>query len=463
MRIENAVMKAGAYVERAIKDGFEKVSGAYPVIALVGPRQAGKTTFLKEQLKRLNGSYVLLDDPDARALFEEDVKKFERQYVEGREVTLLDEVQYCKDAGRNLKYLADSGRKIWVTSSSEVILGREVLAYLVGRVSVVRLYPFSLVEFLEARGQKETTAKILERSVWEHMTYGGYPKACLTQDVELKKTILGDLYETMILKDAARTFSISDIGSLEQFAKYLAVNICRSFSYENASRDLTLSFQTVKKYLNALEKSYLVARAPPYFTNKNKEITKQEKLYFVDTGLRNAVAKTFDLQDGMLFENYVFTELLKLGLQPKYWRSKAKAEVDFVVEKAGAAIPIEVKLRAEPPRVERSLKSFIQAHSSKTALVVSYKGEVGKTRINGCEVSFTNAAGMKKILGLTPYGACEHHTLVRLAGDAGIRTGQTNTARPRLDRVTALLLLPQVPPAVVEEPRGCDRQSKQHE
>ena len=107
------------YVERDIKKRFKGVSGIYNIIALVGARQAGKTTFLKEQMKQMRSSFVLFDDPDAIALFEEDIKKFERQYIEGYQITILDEVQYCKDAGIKLKYLADKGRKLWITSSSE--------------------------------------------------------------------------------------------------------------------------------------------------------------------------------------------------------------------------------------------------------------------------------------------------------------------------------------------------------
>ena len=332
------------YIEREIKNRFMKVQSVYPIIALVGVRQGGKTTFLKEQMKSQKFSYVLFDDPDARELFEEDIKKFEKQYMEGYELTVLDEVQYCKDAGRVLKYFAEKDRKLWITSSSETILKKEILSYLVGRVSIIRLYPFSLREFLIAQGQKELTPAILKRNIWEHMTYGGYPKVVITPDFETKKIILKDLCDTMILKDVAQTFSIDDIRSLEEFTRYLAVNMGCLLSYDKLSNDLLLSFQTVKKYLDAMEKSYIIARVQPFCTNKSKEITKQPKLYFIDTGLRNIVVKDFQNDpSGILFENYVFSELLKLGFSPKYWRTKSKAEVDFVIETKTGITPIEVK------------------------------------------------------------------------------------------------------------------------
>src|SRR3989344_3688371 len=200
------------FVEREIKEKFEKINKAYNILALVGARQSGKTTFLKHELERINGDYILFDDPDVRKLFEQDIKKFEIQYIAGK-LSVLDEVQYCKDAGINLKYLAEKSHKIWLTSSSEIILSKEILSYLVGRVSIIRMHPFSLGEFLEAKGKKEFTRETLNRLIWEHCIYGGYPKVVITEDIETKKIILKDLYETMILKDIAKTFSIKDLNS----------------------------------------------------------------------------------------------------------------------------------------------------------------------------------------------------------------------------------------------------------
>ncbi len=104
-----------AYIEREVRKEFEKAKELYSIIALVGPRQAGKTTFIKYESDRLNASYVAFDDPDVRELFDQDVKKFEIQYLT-RPVTVIDEIQYGKEAGAKLKYLADKGRRIWKTT-----------------------------------------------------------------------------------------------------------------------------------------------------------------------------------------------------------------------------------------------------------------------------------------------------------------------------------------------------------
>lgn len=378
------------YIEREIKRKFEKITSTYALVAIVGARQSGKTTFLKEHSKSLKSSYLLFDDPDIRALFEEDIKKFEKQYLENADIFIFDEVQYCKNAGRNLKYLADTGRKIWITSSSEMILSKEVLSYLVGRVSILRMYPFSLKEFLDARSQKEFNQSILQRIIWEHCIYGGYPKVVMSEDSEIKRTILRDIYETMILKDIAQTFSIEDIRSLEEFTRHLALNIGGLLSYETLSQDLKLSFQTIKKYLNAMEKSYLITRVQPFYTNKTKEITKQPKTYFIDTGLRNTISKNNEKEpDGKLFENYVAAELVKKGIALKYWRTKSKTEVDFIVEHDGEIIPIEVKLNASE-KIGKSLHSFIEVYKPKRAFVVSYKGNPAITRTDDCTIFFTD-------------------------------------------------------------------------
>lgn len=387
------------YVERAIKEDFLKRTKVYPIVALVGARQSGKTTFLKEHLKK-DAAYVTFDDPDARAIFDEDIKKFELQYMSKNKLTVLDEAQYCADAGSKLKYLADKGYKIWLTSSSEILLKKEVISYLVGRVSIMKLYPMSIEEFISAKQIRALNETILKRAVWEHMTYGGYPKLVLTDDIELKKTIIKDLADTMILKDIARTFSVEDIKSLESFARYLAINTGSLISYNSISGTMNISFQTIKKYLNAMEKSYLVVQMQPFFRNKNKEITKQPKIYFVDTGMRNSMMNSFPVEpDGHLFENYVMSELLKAGFYPKFWRSKSKDEVDFIIEKGNEIIPIEVKINSQKGEVETGMRSFIREYTPKRGFIVYYKGSAKHVELGKCKISFVDIINLKKELG----------------------------------------------------------------
>ncbi len=264
-----------------------------------------------------------------------------------------------------------------------------MLSYLVGRVSIIRLYPFSLREFLRAKDIRVLTDRIKSRAVWEHINYGGYPRVVLTDDAEIKQIILRDLIETMLLKDVSRSFSIEDMDALERLTKYLAANTGALLNYESIMKALDISFQTLRKYLNAMEKSYIITRVPPFYTNKTKELTKRSKVYFTDTGLRNAVLRrSYTEPSGKIFENYVLMELRKAGLEVKYWRTKSGAEVDFVVEVDGNPMPVEVKTPS--PSMSRSLASFIRTYSPEEAFVIFYRGNREEHEVENCRVVFTD-------------------------------------------------------------------------
>lgn len=382
------------YIERDIKNRFEKAAQDYGIVALVGARQTGKTTFLKQQMRMHDSKYVLFDDLVARTQFDNEFKQFELEYISGTDLTVLDEVQYGEDAGTKLKYLVDTGNRLWVTSSSELLLGRDVLSYLVGRVKVLRLHTFNFPEFLTAKGHKVLPTAARTSLVSEHVIYGGYPRVVLSEDTEFKQGYLKDLLETLLLKDVARTFGLRNMLGLERLVRYLALTPGSLLNKEDTSSRLEINRHTLNQYLDAMEKSYIIHRVPPFFTNKRKEMVKQERVYFLDTGLRNAAISEFNTQiDGHLFENYVLAELLKMGLKPKYWRTKAKAEVDFVIEEK-EVIPIEVKSHIDPRRVEKSLRSFIGSYEPSRAYVVGLRGTSGETEVNKCQVVFTDLPGL---------------------------------------------------------------------
>ncbi|MBV6512664.1 MAG: hypothetical protein FMNOHCHN_02178 [Ignavibacteriaceae bacterium] len=372
------------YVKRELEPAFRKLQDLYPVIALVGPRQAGKTTFLKEALAS-DKNYLLFDDPDVRDIFNTDIKSFEKQYLHKAEVSILDEVHVAAEPGQKLKYLADSGYKIWITASSELLLSHEVLSYLVGRVSVIRLFPFSYKEYLTAKNIYAFTDQIILRETIEHIRFGGYPKVVTTADISLKRILLRDLYETMILKDIAKTFNLLDFSAIEKLTAYFAINTGGQVTIENLAQNVGISSVTIKKYLEAMEKSYLLRLVKPFFNNKTKELTKQPKVYFMDTGMRNTVRNNFD-EDGLGFENYVLTELIKHGFNPKYWRTKTKLEIDFIIETGNAVIPVEVKI--SETSIGSSMKSFIHEYKPKHAFITLLKGNNFNLEYEGCTVSF---------------------------------------------------------------------------
>ncbi|MFH1752482.1 MAG: ATP-binding protein [archaeon] len=377
------------FVPRIAEKDFKKLDNLYKIVAVVGPRQAGKTTLLKNQMNLAkNMNYVSLDDPNARALFDSDIKKFEQQYLSKNNTTVIDEAQYGKETGIKLKYLADNNYKLWVSASSQALLEASVLSYLTGRVGILKLHNFNLAEFMNAKKQKAVVEEILQRLVWEHAVFGGYPAVVLTESLEDKKILLRNLFTTALLKDTFMSFGIDDQETLEKLAKYLAENNGMKVNYDSISKKIGISLPTTKKYMNALEKSYIITRVKPFFTNKGIELVKQPKLFFNDTGMKNAITGVFQkelVDEGKTFENYVLNEIQKTGITPNYWKSKSKAEVDFVIQKNDGIIPIEVKLYSAG-KIERSLRAFIEKYKPKKALIVSYKGKEHETIINNCKV-----------------------------------------------------------------------------
>ena len=145
-----------------------------------------------------------------------------------------------------------------------------------------------------------------------------------------------------------------------------------------------------------MEKSYLIAQITPFSTNKTKEIIKQPKIYFIDSGLRNIISKEFNPEfKGMAFENYVLSELIKKGFSPKYWRTKSNEEIDFVIERNSEIIPIEVKITSTD-KIEKNIISFIEKYNPKKAFVVFYKGKEKEIDFRGCKVLFVNILSLLK-------------------------------------------------------------------
>lgn len=387
------------YIDRNIEPWFKKVTSVYDMITLIGPRQAGKTTFLQNMAKKNNASYMSFNDPIAREMFEQDIALFEKQYISKTDPTVLDEIGYCKDPGLGLKFLVDNGNKLWVTSSSEILIGKEVLSYLVGRTSVMRLYQFNIHEFMRARKIRSVTNTVLKRTIQEHAGYGGYPHVVMTGDIEMKRLILNDLVETMVLKDVVLNFSISDERALSKCLRYLANLSGHILQYKTMTNDMEISFKTLKKYIEAFEKSYLIVLVEPFFSKKNKELVKHPKIFFYDTGLRNAIVNEHSKQiDGPLFESYVVTELIKAGYSLKYWRTKAGSEVDLVVEKGNETVPIEVKLTNRDLAVGKGFRSFIRAYGAKKGFVVAFNIDKGNRKVDKCNVIFCDVLALLECL-----------------------------------------------------------------
>lgn len=380
-----------SYIPRKLETTIRKYLSLPQIIAVVGPRRSGKTTFLLHLEKKLqNCQYLNFENQKLLDLFDLDIESFARLYVKPNKHLVIDEFQYAKKGGKNLKFLFDfyPQTKIFISGSSSIDLTVKILKYLVGRVLVFKLFPFDFEEFLSARDNNLLTlststniasssplVKEIIKYFAEYLLFGGYPEVVLAKDEETKKTLLENIYSLYFLKEVRDLISLSDDYKLKNLIKALALQVGNIISYKELSSLSGFEFRSLKRYLNFLEKTFVTFFLLPYFTNKRTELAKNPKVYFFDTGLRNSVLNNFSalesrVDKGSLIENYVAILLCNALREVKFWRTKNKAEVDFVFEKEGKLFGVETKTGQET-NIPSSLASFIGKYTVEKAFLVN--------------------------------------------------------------------------------------------
>ncbi|MGM0609200.1 MAG: ATP-binding protein [Candidatus Muiribacteriota bacterium] len=360
------------------------------ILAIVGARQTGKTTLAKHILKnRKNVKIVTFDDFKAKKLFEEDIDSFIQLYVKDYDYLFIDEIQYSENSGQKLKYIYDTQKiKILISGSSSSGVSINSLKYLVGRIFVFTLYPFSFGEFLAYKNPKllelknygDQIQKEYNELTKEFITFGGYPRVVLSKNNDEKEIVLNNLYNTFLLREMKEIFLLKDSNKIVDLLKVLALQTGNIINYNELSNAVGISFHQLKDYINILEQSFVIKLCRSFHTNKRTEIVKAKKVYFLDYGFRNICLNNFNIQEfSFLYENLVFSELLKKGIELKYWRTKSKAEVDFIMQDK---IPIEIKSTA---KTTKSFYSFIEKYMPEDAYILSpesKKTQVEKTKIH---------------------------------------------------------------------------------
>ncbi|MBT4870678.1 MAG: ATP-binding protein [Candidatus Diapherotrites archaeon] len=383
------------FIQRELESEINKYITDTEIIAVVGSRQCGKTTLVNKIFERLenNGkktSKVSFDNMQVLMLFEEDVESFIEKYIIGFDFLFIDEIQYSKDSGKKLKYIYDSQKiKLFISGSSASEISIQSIKYLVGRIHLFNLYPFSFKEYLRAKDEKlmriyekgnykNTITKELNKHLIEFNTYGGYPKVVLLKDKEKKEKTLLDIYNIFLLKEVKELLGLSSDYKLINLIKALSLQMGNIINYNELSNITGFSFVDLKKYLNVLEKTFICKQIRPFFKNKRVELVKSPKIYFFDLGFRNACINNFTKERsdiGAIYENFIFSELQKRNLETKYWQSKSGAEVDFVVEKNNDLTAIEVKTNLIKPISTKAIQSFIHKYSPTKVLVLSKEFE----------------------------------------------------------------------------------------
>ena len=388
------------YVQRIIEGEIKKYLSKKEIIAVIGPRQSGKTTLIEHILSTVsNVNIISLEDVFALNLFKNDIDSFIDLYIKGYAYVFIDEIQYAENGGKQLKYIYDTqSTKLFVSGSSSVEISLQSLKYLVGRVFVFELYPFSFGEFLSVRDPKlhelyKTRTfkfeinKKLQNYIDEFLIFGGYPRVVLSDDNEEKITVLKNIYNTLLLREVKVLFGITDNENLIKLIKALSLQIGNLINYKELCDTSGFTFPMLKKNINILELLFICNRCYPFSKNPRTELVKNPKIYFLDYGLRNMIINNFSSErsdKSTLYENLVYSESLKKGKMLKFWRTKSGAEVDFIDD----GVPIEIKTS---PKIGKSLHSFISKYSPKKVFVVSEK-EMKSAIVNKAEINFPSFA-----------------------------------------------------------------------
>jgi len=424
------------YLQRTLFDEVKKWMTRREIIAIKGPRQSGKTTLLemlKEWLEEKgigegNIIYLSFEDREILEKFILDAKEFIGSYVEikdERYYVLIDEIHYCKDAGQKLKLLYDTLRnvKFVITGSSSLEITSETSKYLVGRLFSFELLPFNFHEFLMAKNDrlarvfhkkykqvedfimkgknfkvpsKDIFVKDLMKYLEEFLTFGGYPEVVKAKKEEEKRIVLKNIFNTYIDKDIVSFLQISDTIKFRKLIELLSTQIGKLVSYQRLTTTTNSYFKEMTKLLDILQQTYTIKALRPFHKNLVTELRKNPKVYFVDHGLRNYAINNFNPVDvrgdrGELAENFVLNELSSMvneDYHMNFWRTTAKAEVDFVLSRGNEVIPVEAKFETfKREKIGRSLFSFISNYSPKRALVVT-RDFWGAKKVDGTLVIF---------------------------------------------------------------------------
>ncbi len=319
----------------------------FPVVAILGPRQSGKTTLARHFFK----GYVFLsfEDPAIREFATTDPKGFLREYENERGL-ILDEFQYVPQILSYIQLEVDQKKRpgyFVLTGSQNFLANQAITQSLAGRVGILTLLPFSIHEL--------TVNKLLPAHASDLILDGSYPRVYAEQ---IPPTDLYPSYiNTYVERDVRQLINVGDLGTFQKFLSLCAGRVGQLLNLSDIAMNCGISVPTASKWFSLLEASYILFRLQPHFTNFNKRITKTPKLYFYDTGLVCALLQITS-QDtlsvspfrGNLFENLMVSDLYKQfynqGKRPPlyFWRDRnGTLEIDCIVDKGNLLIPVEIK------------------------------------------------------------------------------------------------------------------------
>lgn len=348
---------------------LEPLLASNKVLVIYGPRRVGKTTLLRELLEATTLKYRFDSGENIRiqeVLGSSDFEKI-REYVGDNQLIAIDEAQQIPHIGQGLKIIVDQipDIKVVVTGSSSFDLFNRVGEPLVGRKRTLTLYPFAQMEIADAVGVYDAMNRLEE-----FLVYGSYPDVFLAGTKAEKIRLLNEIVDSYLLRDVLALDDIKKSRVLVDLVKLLALQVGNEVSLTELANTLDVNVRTIEKYLDVLEKGFVIASLGALKRNLRNEIRGKKKYYFYDTGVRNALLSQFngvsERNDiGALWENFLFIERLKTRsylaryANQYFWRTYEQKEIDLIEEYDGAFHAYEFKWRkSKVPYPKKFLASY---------------------------------------------------------------------------------------------------------
>ena len=334
---------------RTLAQPLKEFATKYPSLAILGPRQSGKSTLSKNVFP--DYAYLSFEDRSIRERAALDPKGFLESYNQAPGL-IFDEFQRQPEILSYIQLAIDNkyqpGRFI-LTGSQNFLMNEKISQSLAGRVAILTLMPLSIAEL--------AGNKLLQNSIEDVLFTGGYPRI---YDQKLNPVIwYSDYIETYVEKDIKQLTNIADLELFRKFVALCAGRVGQTLDLTSLSNDCGISVPTVRRWLSLLQSSYIIFLLQPYYKNFGKRKTKSPKLYFYDTGLACSflnIEKPAQLANhylrGGLFESFIISEIIKFlyntGRRPKiyFWQEAGRTEIDCIIEKADEFIAIEIKASA---------------------------------------------------------------------------------------------------------------------
>lgn len=348
------------------KECLDHLARSRKIMLIYGPRQAGKTTLVKsfEKESGLRALYISADlSKNENLLMQRDLKVYS-DLTEGYQLLIIDEAQRVPDIGLVLKIMYDEmpHLRVIATGSSSFDIANSASEPLTGRKRIFHLLPLSLEEISGEMNKYE-----LDQQLENLLIYGSYPEV-YTSSPNQKKEILEDISESYLFKDVLQLTTVKYITKIRDLLRLIAFQVGQQVSIHELTNKLGINRETVERYIDLLEKAFVIFRLPAFSRNPRREVSKMDKIYFYDNGIRNILIDNLKPLDyrmdiGNLWENFVVAERRKQILNCRknvhsyFWRTYSGTEIDYVEETDTGITGYEIKLNKDKYRIPKAWKT----------------------------------------------------------------------------------------------------------